>query len=81
MIKDFVAQQNSAMVLEYLPAYGPELNPVEYLWGYSTHHELPNFCPKTFTELSNHAIKALKRMCRRPKLMLRSGNKRNCSEP
>jgi len=28
-----------------LPAYAPELNPVEYLWSYWKQHELPNFAP------------------------------------
>jgi transposase len=32
---------------EYLPGYAPELNPVEYLWGYWKHHALPNFCLST----------------------------------
>ena len=69
MVQQFVAEQKGAIVIEYLPAYAPELNPVEYLWGYWKHHELPNFCPKTFTELSYHAVKALKRMRRRPRLI------------
>ncbi len=55
LVKDFVAKQTGAIRIEYLPAYAPELNPV--------------FCPKTFTELSYHAIRALKRMRRRPKLI------------
>ena len=69
LVKDFVIKQTGAIHLEYLPAYAPELNTVEYIWGYWKHHELANFCPKTFTELSYHAIKALKRMRRRPKLI------------
>lgn len=69
LVKDFVAQQNGRMELEYLPAYAPELNPVEYLWGHWKQHELPNFCPKTFAELSYHAVRALKRMRRRPRLI------------
>jgi len=69
LVKDFVAKQTGAIRIEYLPAYAPELNPVEYIWGYWKHHELANFCPKTFTELSYHAIRALKRMRRRPKLI------------
>ncbi len=48
MVKDFVAKQNGAIRLEYLPAYAPELNPVEYLWGYWTHHELPKFLSQDF---------------------------------
>ena len=69
LVQQFVDDQKGAISLEYLPAYAPELNPVEYIWGYWKHHELPNFCPKTFTELSYQAIKALQRMRRRPKLI------------
>lgn len=70
LVQQFIASQKGAIVLEYLPAYAPELNPVEYIWGYWKHHELPNFCPKSFGELSYHAIRALKRMRRRPKLII-----------
>lgn len=69
LVKEFVAEQEGRVELEFLPAYAPELNPVEYLWGYWKHHELPNFCPKTFYQLSYHARKALSRMRRRPKLI------------
>jgi transposase len=48
MVKDFVLSQGGRLELEFLPAYAPELNPVEYLWGYWKHHELPNFCQKNF---------------------------------
>lgn len=70
LVKNFVTQQNDRIDLETLPAYAPELNPVEYLWGYWKQHELPNFCPKTFSDLSLHAVRALKRMRRRPKLIV-----------
>src|SRR6266851_4755292 len=53
-----------------LPAYAPELNPVEYLWSHWKQHELPNFCPSTFAQLSVHARRALKRMRRRPTLVM-----------
>jgi transposase len=55
--------------LEYLPGYAPELNPVEYLWSHWKQHELPNFCPTTFGQLSYHARRALRRMRRRPNLV------------
>lgn len=51
-MKAFVAEQNGRLKPEFLPAYAPELNPVEYLWGYWKVHELPHFCPKTFSELT-----------------------------
>jgi len=37
--------------------------------GYWKQHELPNFCPKSFFELSLHARNALRRMRRRPTLV------------
>ena len=51
-MREFVARRRGRIALEYLPAYAPELNPVEYLWGYWKHRELPNFCPRDFTRLS-----------------------------
>ncbi len=56
-------------MLERLPAYAPELNPVEYIWGHCKHHGLPNFCPRDFAQLSTHARRALRRMQRRPTLV------------
>ena len=29
-------------ILEWLPAYAPDLNPVDYLWGYIKYHRMPN---------------------------------------
>ena len=45
LVWDFVRQQRGRLWLEFLPAYAPELNPVEYLWSHWKQHELPNFCP------------------------------------
>jgi transposase len=70
LVWDFVRQQRGRLWLEFLPAYAPELNPVEYLWSHWKQHELPNFCPSTFAQLSLHARRALKRMRQRPTLVL-----------
>ncbi|HLJ27227.1 MAG TPA: transposase [Candidatus Angelobacter sp.] len=69
LVWEFVRQQKGRLWLEFLPAYAPELNPVEYLWGYWKHHELPNFCPQDYLELSYEARQALRRMRRRPTLI------------
>jgi transposase len=66
---EFVQQQRGRLWLEYLPGYAPELNPVEYLWSHWKQHELPNFCPQDFGQLSVHARRALQRMRRRPALV------------
>lgn len=66
---EYVAQQCGDIHRERLPAYAPELNPVEYIWGYCKHHELPNLCPKDFAQLGQAARRALGRMRRRPTLV------------
>ena len=70
LVGEFVAGQRGRLALDYLPAYAPELNPVEYIWGYWKHHELPNFCPHDFSQLSYHARHTLRRMRRRPTLVM-----------
>jgi transposase len=69
LVKLFVAGLNGRLRLAYLPAYAPELNPCEYIFGHLKHHQLPNLCPRTFWELGHHARRALRRMRRRPTLI------------
>jgi transposase len=69
LVRQFAESTGGRLIMERLPAYAPELNPVEYLWGHWKHHEIPNFCPKTFGELSYFAKRTLKRMRRRPQLV------------
>jgi len=61
----FVQSQTKWLHVERLPAYAPELNPVEYLWAYWKKNELANFCPKDVWQLSYTASQALKRIRRR----------------
>jgi len=70
MVWDFVRQQRGRLWLEFLPAYAPELNPVEDLWSHWKQHGLPNFCPTNFGQLSHYARQALRRMRRRPPLVI-----------
>ncbi len=46
LVRDYVESLEGAIQLEYLPAYAPELNPTEYIWGHLKHHELGNFCER-----------------------------------
>jgi len=68
-VEEFLGRQKGRVWLERLPAYAPELNPVEYIWGYWKKHELPNFCPKNYAELSTQARRALGRMRKRKTLV------------
>ena len=67
---EFIRQQRGRLWVEFLPAYAPELNPVEYLWSHWKQHELPNFCPQNFGQLSHYARRALRRMRKRSTLVI-----------
>ena len=69
LVGEFLDQLQGHIVVEYLPPYAPELNPVEYLWGYWKHHQLPNVCPKDFWHLNHRARQTLRRLRRRPRLI------------
>ena len=70
LTQEFIGDQRGRLVIEYLPPYAPELNPVEYLWAHCKHHELPNVCAKNLWDLSEGARRTLKRMRRRPRLIV-----------
>jgi transposase len=69
LVQDFIASQKGRVVVEYLPAYAPELNAVEHIWGYWKQHELPNACPKDSWQLSEGARRTLLRAPHRPSLI------------
>jgi transposase len=52
LMKAYVSSQRHWLVVERLPAYAPDLNPVELVWGNLKGTELANFCPTTIDEAS-----------------------------
>lgn len=66
-VRRYLERANGRITTAFLPAYAPELNPVEYLWAYWKKNELANFCPKNIWQLSHFASQALKRVRRRTK--------------
>jgi len=69
LVREFLDSLGGQIVIEYLPPYAPELNPVEYLWGHWKQHTLPNVCPKDLWQLSDGARRTLRRLRRRPRLI------------
>jgi transposase len=65
LVKNHVAFTQGRIVIERLPAYAPELNPVEYMWGQLKTHEIANLIATKAWELSFEATAALRRMRRR----------------
>jgi transposase len=69
LVRDYVEAQRGQIALEYLPAYAPELNPVEYIWGYLKRHAMPNYCARDLTDLKHRACSRLRSMQRRVTLV------------
>jgi transposase len=47
--------------VEYLPAYAPELNPVEAIWNHTKYSDLANFIPRDSEHLATSITKSLHR--------------------
>lgn len=58
----FVKTQRRWLTVERLPAYAPELNPVEGLWGNVKGTELANLCPDTIDEAMAEAESGIRRV-------------------
>lgn len=55
--------------LHKLPPYAPELNPIEYAWGYLKYHKLSNLTPESEEELFAHAKAEICKLRKRPDLL------------
>lgn len=71
LVAAYLATTKNRVWVERLPGYAPELNPIEYLWGYAKGNDLANFAPKELWELSRAARKAFARV-RKVKRCLRA---------
>jgi transposase len=68
-VKAVLAEGGDRIWLARLPAYAPELNPVEYLWSHLKEKEIANLIARDAWELSFFATRALRRMRRRPRII------------
>ena len=69
LVREYLQALKGAIQIEQLPAYAPELNPTEYIWGHLKHHELANRCAGDFADLKCGARNRLRSMQRRPTLI------------
>jgi len=60
-MKAWIARQRSWLLVEPLPGYAPDLNPVELLWGNVKGVELANLCPDTIDQARQAAEAGLNR--------------------
>ena len=69
LVREFVESLHGPIQLEYLPAYAPEMNPVEYIWGHLMQHALAHFCADYLAHLQCTARHHLCSMQRRSTLI------------
>jgi transposase len=69
LVRAHIEAQRGQIALEFLPAYAPEMNPVECVWGYLKHHAMPNYCARDLSDLGVRASRNLRSMQRRPTLV------------
>lgn len=59
-LSDYLARTRN-LDIEFLPAYAPELNPIEALWSDTKQHDLAQLCPHDIHELEDAVETALDR--------------------
>jgi putative transposase len=62
VMQEWIATQRSWLVVERLPGYAHDLNPVELIWGNLKSTELANLCPDTIDEAALYAEDGLQRI-------------------
>ena len=67
-VEGFLGQQRHWLEVHRFPAYAPELNPMEYVWGQLDNIELANFCPDNMEVLASQVRRGVRRIRRRPDL-------------
>jgi putative transposase len=64
VMKEWIATQRRWLVVERLPAYSHDLNPIELVWANRKTSELANLCPDTIEEAASYADPVLNRIGR-----------------
>jgi len=62
-MRAYVDSQRDWLQAERLPAYAPELNPVEYLWANLKDVELANLPTTILAEVADAATQGIQRVC------------------
>jgi transposase len=69
-MRAWVDSQRDWLTVERLPAYAPELNPVEYLWANLKDVELANLPTTTLLEVADATEQGIQRVCKSDSLVV-----------
>jgi transposase len=76
VVKEWALAQRDWLVIERLPGYAPDLNPIEMLWGGAKGQELANLCASSIDEVAAVADATLCRAGSEPQML--SSFRRHC---
>lgn len=65
----FLRESHRWLTVHRLPAYAPELNPVEGMWSWFKGSVVPNLCPEGLEPLRGELRRGRRRLQRRPDLL------------
>ena len=69
-MRAWLDSQRDWLTAERLPAYAPELNPVEYLWASLKDLELANLPGATLADVADAATQGVQRVCKHEDLVV-----------
>ena len=69
-MRAYLDSQRDWLTAERLPAYAPELNPVEYLWANLKDLELANLPGATLADVADAASQGVQRVCKHDDLVV-----------
>ncbi len=69
-MRAFLDSQRDWLTAERLPAYAPELNPVEYLWANLKDVELANLPTTTLAQVADATEQGIQRVCKHEDLVV-----------
>lgn len=55
-VQGWLAARIPRIVVEWLPAYAPDCNPVEQIWGHTKYGDLANFAPADLDHLAGAVV-------------------------
>ena len=67
-VQDYL-MRHPRIIVECLPPYAPELNPVDHVWSYVKYGRLANYCPHDLAELRKRVRAEFRKMQKRPRLL------------
>ena len=67
--RGFLGANRNWLTVERLPAYAPELNPVEGVWAWFKGAVVPNLCPDSLDPIIRELATGRRRLRRQPDLL------------